>query len=66
MKDKAAVTVAGSVNGRYEVLEQRDDGTLVLGPDVGSTAVDKRMGTRPMTPAEFDQHFGDLPTDDEG
>jgi hypothetical protein len=34
-----------------------------------NTSIDtirERTGTRAMTPAEFDEHFGQLPTDGEG
>jgi len=71
MGKQAHVTISGDVNGRYVVEESRPDGRLVLAPDWPSenTSIDairERTGTRAMTPAEFDEHFGQLPTDGEG
>lgn len=50
------------VNGRYEVLEQSQDGTVLLGPDTSAEAIMRRGGSRPMTAEEFERHFGDLRT----
>jgi hypothetical protein len=38
----------------------------VIGPDTSAEAIHRRQGSRPATAQEFEQHFGDLPTDDEG
>jgi hypothetical protein len=38
----------------------------VLLPDTSFAAVRQRLGTEPMTAEEFEQHFGNLLTDDEG
>ena len=59
--DKDFVEVTGAVTGHYEVIEHRPDGTIVLGPDTSAAAISERLGTRPMTTDEFEQHFGDLP-----
>ena len=56
------VEVTGAVNGRYEVLEQAEDGTLVLGPDTSLQAIMRRHNSRPATAEEFQAAFGDLPT----
>jgi hypothetical protein len=56
------VDVTGAVNGRYEVLEQGEDGTIVLGPDTSADAIMRRLGSTPMTEQEFERAFGDLPT----
>ncbi len=37
-----------------------------LVPDTDIEAIRKRLGTEPMSAEEFELHFGDLPTDDEG
>ena len=47
--------------------ERLNDGRLVLRPNTGVDAIIERTGGgRPLTPDEFEQHFGHLPTDDEG
>jgi len=67
----AHVTISGDVTGRYVVEETRPDGRLLLAPDWPSEstsveAIRERSGTRAMAPEEFEQHFGELPTDSEG
>ena len=71
MSEPAHVTISGDVNGRYVVEESRPDGRLVLAPerpseDTSIEAIRERSGTDPMTPEEFEDHFGQLPTDGEG
>jgi hypothetical protein len=44
---------------------------LIFAPEWPSKAtsieqIRKRTGTKPMSPADFDRHFGSLPTDREG
>jgi hypothetical protein len=60
------ITLTGDVNGEYIVDEVLADGRLVIGPDTSAEAIHRRQGSRPATAQEFEQHFGDLPTDDEG
>ncbi len=36
------------------------------GTDLSAKAILARHGERPLTAAEFERHFGHLPTDDEG
>lgn len=62
------VTLVGDVAGDYIVEETRSDGRLVLAPDPEPTMeeVHREQGTRPMSAAEFDRHFGALPSDGEG
>ena len=61
------VTLAGAITGNYIVDERLNDGRLVLRPNTGVDAIIERTGGgRPLTPDEFEQHFGHLPTDDEG
>lgn len=67
------------MSSKDELLAQVKDMTeeeasqvrLVFAPEWPSKAtsigeIRKRTGTRPMSPEEFDRHFGDLPTDGEG
>ena len=46
------------------IVEKDDsgDGTLILRRDTSAEDIMRREGGRPMTDAEFEQHFGDLPT----
>lgn len=52
--------------GDYIVAERNPDGSLLLAPDTSIEAIRGRLGGRPLTPEEFEEHFGDLSTDDEG
>ena len=56
------VEVTGALSGRYELQERRDDGSIVLKPDLSDAAIFEREGGRPMTAEEFERAFGDLPT----
>jgi hypothetical protein len=58
------VEVTGAVTGRYELLEQSEDGTIMLGPDPSAEAILRRQNSRPATAEEFEAAFGDLPTGD--
>ena len=60
------VTVTGAIVGEYIVDEREPGGELRLVPDTSIAAIRERLGTEPMTAEEFEEHFGDLPTDDEG
>ncbi len=62
----AHITLAGDLNGDYVVDERLDDGRLVIRPDTSAEAINRRLGVEPISVEEFDQHFGHLPTDDEG
>ncbi len=62
----AHITLAGDLNGDDVVDEVLDDGRLVIRRDTSAAAIRRRQGLEPISPAEFEQHFGDLPTDDEG
>ena len=53
-------------DGDYVLEERLEDGRLVLPPDTSVAAIFRRVGGRPMTPEEFERHFGHLPTDGEG
>lgn len=60
------MTLSGDVKGRYVVTEKRPDGELTLVPDTSVSAIRERQGTKPMHPEQFEEIFGDLPTDGEG
>lgn len=60
------MTLSGDLNGRYVVTEKRPDGELTLVPDTSVSAIRERQGTKPMQPDQFEEIFGDLPTDGEG
>jgi hypothetical protein len=52
---------------RYDVVSDKAGG-VALEPaiTVFSDDLHEKHGTRPLTDAEFAEHFGDLPTDGEG
>jgi hypothetical protein len=64
---------------KAELIEQVESMTeeeaaqvkLIYAPDWPAQAtsieeVRKRLGTKPMSPGDFDRHFGSLPADGEG
>ncbi len=59
------VTLSDDLSGDYVVEEHRPDGRVVLRPDLSVTAMPSSDGGRELTPQEFEQHFGTLPTDGE-
>lgn len=56
------------IDGRkYDVVSDKEGGvTLEPAITVFSKDLHERHGTRPATQEEFDEHFGDLPSDGEG
>jgi hypothetical protein len=60
------VTLSGDLSGDYVVEDHRPDGRVLLRPDLSVKAMLARHGERRLTPEEFEQHFGQLPTDGEG
>jgi hypothetical protein len=61
------VTVQGDVTGEYIVVEERDDGSLVLQPDTSMEAIRRRHNATPATLEEFEAEYGPLqPPDGEG
>lgn len=62
---KVALTEPG-LAGEYVVAERHPDGSVLLAPDTAIDAIQRRIGGRPMTDEEFEEHFGDLPSDGEG
>jgi len=68
MKEESVprITLSGDRSGEYVIVEEREDGSLVVAPDTSVEAIRRRAGTRRMTSHEFEEHFGDLPSDGEG
>jgi hypothetical protein len=64
--EPARVTLSGDLSGDYVVEERRSDGRLVLRPDLSVKAMLSRHNEHELTPDEFEQHFGELPTDGDG
>lgn len=77
--DAAVVTATILAMSKAELHRQIDSMTeeeaaevkLIFAPDWPSKAtsieeIRKRTGTTPMSPENFDRHFGSLPTDGEG
>ncbi|MGA2014431.1 MAG: hypothetical protein ABSH51_28435 [Solirubrobacteraceae bacterium] len=56
------------IEGRkYDVVSDKHGG-VTLEPAITKTVAEihAQHGTRPLTPEEFERHFGDLPSDGEG
>jgi hypothetical protein len=64
--EPAHVTLSGDLSGDYVVEDRHPDGRVLLRPDLSVKAMLARHGERKLTPEEFEQHFGRLPTDGEG
>jgi hypothetical protein len=60
------IEVSGSLSGRYQVREERADGSLVIVPDTSIQAIRERHGSRQASAQEIEDFVGQLPTDDEG
>lgn len=61
------VTLAGDRSGDYVIVEEREDGSLVLAPDTSMAAIRRRHGLVPATLAEFEADYGPVqPPDGEG
>lgn len=61
------VTLSGDRAGEFVVLEERDDGSMVLRPDTSAAAMRRRLGITPATLEEFEAEYGPLqPPDGEG
>ena len=54
------------IAGDYLVAERNEDGSVLLTPDTSVESIHERLGTKPVGQAEFEEHFGDLPSDGEG
>jgi hypothetical protein len=64
--EQAHVTLSGDLSGDYVVEDHLPDGRVLLRPDLSVKAMLARHGERRLTSDEFEQHFGQLPTDGEG
>jgi hypothetical protein len=65
---KLGISDLVEVDGRqYDVVSDKAGG-VALEPAITVFAdeLNKRHGTRPLTPEEFEEHFGALPSDAEG
>jgi hypothetical protein len=65
------VRLSGDIEGSYVVEETLADGRLVVAPewpskDTTADAILGRAGAKRLSSADFDEHFGHLPTDGEG
>lgn len=64
------VTLGGEMSGEYLVDEVLEDGRVVLRPDTGAEAINRRLGVQPIGGEEFADFLAEnpdmLPADDEG
>jgi hypothetical protein len=61
------VTLSGDLTGEYVVVEQRDDGSVVVKPDTSMAAIRRRLGVTSATLEEFVAEYGPIqPPDGEG
>lgn len=60
------LTATGDVDGEYVVDEELPDGRLVIRADTSAEAIRRRAGVEQISADEFAEHFGQLPSDDEG
>lgn len=61
------VTVEGDVSGEYILVEEREDGSLVLQSDTSMEAIRRRHNATPATLEEFEAEYGPVqPPDGEG
>jgi hypothetical protein len=61
------VTLSGDRSGEYIVVEEREDGALVLAPGLSVTAILRRQEMESATLEEFEAEYGSVqPADGEG
>jgi hypothetical protein len=65
------LTVVGERGGDYIIDEELPDGRLVIRADTSAAAMNRRMGTEPISTEEFEAFVAEhrdemLPPDDEG
>ncbi len=61
------VTLSGDRSGDYVVVEERDDGSMIVAPDTSADAILRRLEMTPATLEGFEAEFGPLqPPDGEG
>jgi hypothetical protein len=54
------VTLAGDRSGDYVIVDEREDGLLVLAPDTSIGAMRRRHGLEPAKLAEFEAEYGSV------
>lgn len=52
------VTLARASSGEFVIVEEREDGSVVLAPDTSMSAIRRRHGLVPATLAEFEAVYG--------
>jgi hypothetical protein len=61
------VTLSGDRTGDFIVVDERDDGSMLIEPDTSMAAVRRRHNATPATLDEFEAEYGLLqPSDGEG
>lgn len=65
MPNALHVRLSGDLAGDYLVEEQLDDGRILLVPEPGYPSIFPAAPGRPASAVEFEEHFGDLASDDE-
>lgn len=61
------VKLSGDRTGNYVVLEERQDGSLVVSPETQADAMLRRQGLTPATLEEWEAEYGPVqPPDGEG
>jgi hypothetical protein len=55
------VILSGDLSGDYIVVEQRDDGSVLVKPDTSMAAIHRRHGLTPATLEEFEPEQGGIP-----
>lgn len=61
------VTLSGDRTGDYLVVEERQDGSLVVAPETRADAMLRRQGLTPATLEEWEAEYGPVqPPDGEG
>ncbi|MBV8218973.1 MAG: hypothetical protein JO325_10955 [Solirubrobacterales bacterium] len=58
------VLLAGDQSGDYVIVEEREDGLLILAPDASMAAMRRRHGLEPATLAEFEAEYGPVQSPD--
>lgn len=59
--------LSGDRSGDYVVVDERDDGSIVLAPDTSMEAIRRRHNAAPATLEEFEAEYGPVqPPDGEG
>lgn len=54
------VTITGDRSGDYVVVEERDDGSMVVAPDTSADAILRRLDMTTATIEEFEAEYGPI------